>query len=146
MSPETTEIGKVTSFVKPLGSRGYGTLDFTLQTLEPNCMSGVSLTELRKITTVLSQFLGDADPQTSCLAWESLRYLRTLEWGPDFLALFQGRPLYLGVVSQGLGVIVSGPVTWAPWLWMLVCGRKKDRVCGSQGGGQEEGTAADYID
>lgn len=40
MSPETTEIGKVTSFVKPLGSRGYGTLDFTLQTLEPNCMSG----------------------------------------------------------------------------------------------------------
>lgn len=44
---------------------------------------------------VLSQFLGDADPQTSCLAWESLRYLRTLEWGPDFLALFQGRPLYL---------------------------------------------------
>lgn len=85
MSPETTKLGKVTSFVKPLGSRG--TLDFTLQTLEPNCMSGVSLTELRKITTVLSQFLGDSDPQTSCLVWENLRYLRTLEWGPDFFAL-----------------------------------------------------------
>lgn len=58
MSPETTEIGKVTSFVKPLGPRGYGTLDFTLQTLEPHCMSGVSLAELRKRTMVLSQRLG----------------------------------------------------------------------------------------
>lgn len=47
---------------------------------------------------------------------------------------------------QGLGVMVRGPVRWAPWLWMLLCERKKDGYAEAKGGGQEEGTAADYID
>lgn len=45
---DSVEMGKVASFVKPLGPRGHRTLDFALQAHEPHHMSQVNLPELKK--------------------------------------------------------------------------------------------------